>query len=189
VAEAVILCGGYSSRIGENKMMLELAGHPLIWHTVAGVSRVTNRVIIVTGHYHDDISKLFSGWDNVVIIRNTDYEKGMFSSVKCGVRQTESDFFVLPGDHPLVKEATFKLLLSGTKDVRVPAYAGRKGHPVFFSRRLKEALLDEPDDSNLKIFRNHYDVEIFETDDEGIIKDVDTLKDFFYIQNLHEEER
>ena len=187
MAEAVVLCGGYSSRIGKNKMMLELGGHPLIWHTVAGLSHVTSRIIIVTGHYHEEIFDLFSDRDNCLVVHNADYPQGMFTSVKRGVREVISDFFILPGDYPLIREETYRLLLNGTKDVRVPVMNGRGGHPVFFSYRLKEMLLEEPDDSNLKIFRDRHDIEFIETGDEGVVTDVDTLKDFSNIEDYYKK--
>ncbi len=183
MAEGIVLAGGYSSRFKTNKMMMELDGIPLIRHTVDKMRKFTTKVYVITGFYHQDIKDLFLDDEDVEIIRNMDFDQGMFSSVKTGVAKTNADFFIIPGDYPIVSDATYELLNSSSGKVRVPVYANRRGHPILIESSLKTALLAEPADSNLKIFRNRFEVNYVLTDDEGIICDVDTMKDFFYIQN------
>ncbi len=45
---AIVLAGGSSSRFGQDKGILELAGKPLIRHVVDAVRRFTDEVIVVT---------------------------------------------------------------------------------------------------------------------------------------------
>ncbi len=183
MAEGIVLAGGYSSRIKTNKMILDLDGMPLIKHTVDKMRKFTTKVYVITGFYHQDIENLFQGDLDVKIIRNINFDQGMFSSVQTGVAEVKTDFLIIPGDYPIVSDSTYESLISASGQIRVPVYANRRGHPILIESGLRTALLAEPADSNLKIFRNRYEVNYVLTDDEGIICDVDTMKDFFYIQN------
>ena len=178
MAEGIILAGGFSSRALSNKMVFDIDGKPLIWHTIQSIKPFVDRVIIVTGRYDQEIRKILANEKGIEIIYNKDYESGMFSSVLTGAKVTSSDFFVLPGDCPLISKEAFEKILNGTKLVRFPRFMGKDGHPLFISGSLKEKLLNEPMDSNLKHFRNSQDFEIIDVDDKNIINDIDTLEDY-----------
>ena len=114
---------------------------------------------------------------------NAGYEKGMFSSVQTGVGEMTEDFFLTPGDYPLLKPSTLATLLRHRGPVRVPTFEGRGGHPIFISGSLIEALLKEPYASNLKRFRDRQTVTWVPVDDRGSIEDMDTIEDY---ENIHE---
>jgi molybdenum cofactor cytidylyltransferase len=59
----------------------------------------------------------------------------------------------------------------------VPSFSFKLGHPIFFNQSYKDVLLNTMYD-NLKSFRNAYDYEIIDVDDEGILFDIDTIEDF-----------
>ncbi|MFA7075271.1 MAG: nucleotidyltransferase family protein [Candidatus Izemoplasmatales bacterium] len=175
--EGIILAGGYSSRFEQNKMCVWFNGKPLILHTIETMLKVCKKVYVVTGYYHKEISGVLAGIDNVEIVYNKSFDEGMFSSVKAGVRHVKHDFFIIPGDYPLVEESTYKIIISGHKTLRVPSYNHRLGHPLFMKYELKEDLIFSYAKS-LKEFRNLYDYEIVEVDDKYIHVDIDTIQDF-----------
>jgi len=177
MAEGIVLAGGYSSRFSTNKMTTLLNGKPLIRHTVDTMTRHVTKVYVVTGFYHDEIVRLFQDDSRVEIVRNPDFAKGMFTSIKQGVAMVKSDFFLIPGDCPLVDDSTYGKLLSSSGTIRVPIYRNRKGHPIFLEKNLIPELLSEPDTSNLRIFRDRHEVNYVITEDEGIVRDIDTLTD------------
>lgn len=178
MAEGIILAGGFSSRALSNKMVFDIGGKPLIWHTIQSIKPFVDHIYVVTGRYDQEIRKILENEQGIEIIFNKDYESGMFSSVLTGVRKTTSDFFVLPGDCPFVSKETFEKLLNGTKTVRFPRYMGKDGHPLFIDKSLKEKLINTPMDSNLKEFRNSQDFEIIDVNDKNIINDIDTKEDY-----------
>ncbi|MFA5274605.1 MAG: nucleotidyltransferase family protein [Candidatus Izemoplasmatales bacterium] len=186
MAEGIILAGGYSSRMSENKMTKPLWGIPLILHAVQRMKPIVARVVIVTGYYHEPIASLFSMDSQIEIIHNDQYALGMFSSVQCGVRAIQSDLFILPGDYPLIHTETYTELLQAQGAIRVPTYEGKRGHPLFMVQELRDALLKEPIDSNLKRFRDQFPVSEVAVDDSGILKDVDTFSDWMLIEHLME---
>ena len=171
----IILAGGKSTRIGENKLLLELFNLPLIKHTITSIEPFVNKIVIVTGRYHEELSNALKGYD---IIYNKDYEKGMFSSVLAGVKKVDGDFLILPGDCPFVKEETYIKLLNASGLLRVPTYKGKHGHPLYFNSSLKEKLLSEDINSSLKAFRDKIGYVEVEVDDENILNDIDTFKDY-----------
>ena len=176
--QAVILAGGFSSRAKSNKMRFLVGDKPLLEHTIESVKPIVEKVIVVTGHYDQDIKEFIKEDDKVKIVYNKDYEKGMFSSVLTGVNKVNGDFFILPGDIPFIKKETFDAILNGTKPVRYPVYQGKEGHPLFIQGFLKEKLLQEPVDSNLKAFRDKQEKEAIEVNDKNVLRDIDTLEQF-----------
>ncbi len=186
MTQGLILAGGYSARAKTNKMLLMYENKPLILHAIDGMIPFVSQVFVVTGHYHKEIYSFLKDYPKVTCIENENYNQGMFSSVLTGVSALSEDFFVLPGDCPFVSRETYQKLLLGTKQIRVPSFHGKAGHPLFMKKELLTPLRMEELNSNLKEFRNKYDVEFIEVDDQFILKDIDTLEDF---QSLVQEEK
>ncbi len=182
MVDGIILAGGYSSRIKTNKMTLIYKDLPIICNVIEAMKDYCTKIVVVTGHYHDEIVKVVSKYENVIVKRNENYDLGMFSSVVSGVKELNSDFFLTPGDYPLIKKETYKQLLDAGGVIRVPIIKGRKGHPILIEKELIKPLLNEPIDSNLKLFRDRHVVNYVETSDEGILIDVDTLEDYLMIK-------
>lgn len=175
MTQGIILAGGLSSRAHLNKLMLEINNKPLICYAVDGMRPFVDEIIVVTGKYHDEFSRVLR---DVKIVKNEDYEKGMFSSVLTGVRNVNSDFFILPGDIPFVSKETYESLLNGQKSIRVPLFKGKTGHPVFFRKEHIKELLECSVDSNLREYMSKQEVEKINTNDEFCLLDIDTIEDF-----------
>ena len=180
--DGIILAGGYSSRIKKNKMVLLYNELPIICNVIESMKDFCNKIVIVTGHYHDEIVQVVSKYEQVIVIRNVNYDLGMFSSVITGVKEINNDFFLTPGDYPLIQKETFRSLLNASGEIRVPIFNNRKGHPILIKKELIDPLLNEPVDSNLKVFRDRYTVNYIETTDEGVLIDVDTMEDYLLIK-------
>lgn len=173
----IILAGGLSTRAGQNKLLLEVGGKPIILHTIEAMRPFVDKLIVVTGKYHDELNTILK---DVEVVFNKNFKDGMFSSVRAGVAHAEGNFFVLPGDCPFVSKKTMSALLDcdDSFSIRVPAYNGRTGHPVYVNRKLRRHILHEPPDSNLRIFRDEVGYEVIDVDDKNILNDVDTIEDY-----------
>lgn len=180
MVDCIVLAGGSSTRAKTNKMLFLVENRPLISFTVNNILKYVDHVIVVTGKYDQEIREVLKGSD-ADIIYNKYYEKGMFTSVKTGVKLTRGDFFILPGDCPFVSKETFNLLKGGNKSVRVPTFLGKDGHPLFIPHDLKDELLNESDDSNLKAFRDKFDIERIPVNDPNILNDIDTVEDYQHL--------
>ena len=180
----IVLAGGSSTRAKVNKLLLEVDRKPLICHTINTISPFVDRVIVVTGKYHDELCKVIT---NAEIVFNCDHEKGMFSSVLTGAKAAlGNNVLLIPGDITNVNEASIKALLMGTKKIRIPSFEGVTGHPVYLSKEIVEELAKEPVDSRLCDFiaKHNNESEIIEVNDRFINFDVDTMEDY---NNLRKE--
>ncbi len=176
--QAIVLAAGLSSRAKTNKLALPIDGEPVLVRLVKVLLNNCSKVIVVTGHYKDEVESMVAHMPNVVTVYNEGYMGGMFTSVQKGVEAVSDDFFLTPGDYPLMNDATIKALINDSGDIRVPVSHGRRGHPIFFEESLIKALLEEPESSNLKVFRDRYKVNYIEVDDYGAISDIDTMEDY-----------
>jgi molybdenum cofactor cytidylyltransferase len=188
MAMGIILAGGYSSRAKSNKMVLKYNNIEIIRHAIMSMQDYCSKIIVVTGHYHDDILNIVKDFHKVKVVRNVNYSQGMFSSVKVGVKEINDDFFITPGDYPLIMKSTYEKVLKAEGVIRVPTYNNRRGHPLFISKELISPLLSEPDDSNLKTFRNKHIITNIETNDSGILKDIDTVNDYIKLKTERKED-
>jgi molybdenum cofactor cytidylyltransferase len=183
----IVLAAGASSRMKQNKMCLPFRGTILLEHTIKGLLTVCQRVIIVRGHYKDDYLDLMNFDDRIEMVDNNLYKQGMFSSVRRGVLEAgKSDVLIIPGDYPLVKGSTYKQLVEGQGEIRVPVYNGKRGHPLFIHHGLLDDLLKQPETTSLKEFRNYYEIEHIMVDDAGVLFDVDDMLEY---QKLLDMER
>lgn len=176
MTSGIILAGGESSRAGKNKLMLEVCGKPLLLHTIDSLRPFVDKLIVVTGKYHEQMAPILM---DVEIVFNKNYELGMFSSIRAGVARAEGNFFIIPGDCPFVSKDVVSALMDKEEfSIRVPEYDGHTGHPVYLNRKLRRRILYEPPESNLRIFRDEVGYETVPVKDKNILNDIDTIEDY-----------
>ena len=174
----IVLAGGSSTRAKTNKLLLEVDRKPLISHTIDTISPFVDTVIVVTGKYHSELSKVIT---NCEIVFNSQHELGMFSSVLTGITKAlGNDVLLIPGDITNVSSETIKALLLGTKPIRIPSFNGKTGHPVYIAKEYAELLSSESIDSKLCDFiaKHNSNTEVIEVNDSFINFDVDTIDDY-----------
>ena len=110
--DGILLAAGFSERAPDFKPALDIFGKPLLARTIENMNHVCEKIIVVGGHNFSKLSKVVGEIPKVMLIKNQNFEKGMFSSVRCGIRHiTAERFFLLPGDQPVVAPGTFGLML------------------------------------------------------------------------------
>ena len=177
--EGIVLAAGFSKRARIFKMELMLDNKTMIEQSIRGMYNICSKIIVVGGYRIERIRKILKKYSKVDIVFNKNYKKGMFSSVKAGIKHIKSDkFFLLPGDIPFVNEEVYKKILYIEGEIVIPSYKGIKGHPVLIKSTLKDEILAEPDDSNLKIFINRKGYTLINIEDEAILLDIDTIEDY-----------
>jgi molybdenum cofactor cytidylyltransferase len=183
---AIILAGGLSTRMKEFKPLLALGDSTIAQHIISTFVSAGVDVLVVVGYRKNDIESRLKN-EKVTIIDNTDYEKGMFTSVQAGIRGVNAEhraFFILPADIPLVSPATIKkLAAAGIKNpgkIIYPVYHAERGHPPLVPALLAPIILAEQQSSNLKsVMKAHEDIALdLPVDDRFILFDVDTPEDY-----------
>jgi len=173
--EGIILAAGYSSRTSSFKHALMLEGRPLIHWTIEAMASVCSHIVMVGGYRIKELKNLCKTFPQVEVVENTNFEAGMFSSVKTGVSYIKADrFFLIPGDMPFVDGSVYLSLLAADSQVVIPAYCETRGHPVLFDGALAREITECTSDITLKDFINTKNYTIISVDHKGILADVDT---------------
>ncbi len=145
--EAILLSAGESSRMGRPKALLDWFGQPLVLAQAHSLLEGgSNRVIVVTGAHHDEISTALSHEPDITIVNNPNWSQGKTTSIKTGFNQLSTDcqtIVVLAVDQPrpawVVRQA-----LSSHESSNCPAtsprYNGHGGHPLLFDIGLLTEL-------------------------------------------------
>jgi len=177
--EGVILAAGLSTRAGCPKMELPLGDKTVIQRSVESMAGVVSRVIVVVGCGAERIRQLLAPYGQAEIVLNDGYRAGMFSSVKAGIAHVQAEsFFLLPGDHPLVRVETYRRLLMAGGEIAIPSFRGRRGHPVLVASRLIPEILSEPGESSLREYIGRVGFTLVDVPDEGVTLDIDTMDDY-----------
>lgn len=125
--------------------------------------------------------------DYIRMVRNRDYlHSEMLDSIKLGVASLGpcSDFFLLPGDIPMVSPATFRAIqkthLCGENLVTFPTVDGRRKHPPLISARCIQRILSFQEAGGLRQLWKNMEQETgnVAVDDMGCTMDVDSPGDY-----------
>jgi CTP:molybdopterin cytidylyltransferase MocA len=184
---AIVLAAGFSSRMGEFKPLLDLAGMTALERTVtlfrtAGVRDVR----VVTGHRAEELAPLLERLD-VRIVPNPNYREGMFASVAAGAETIGEEikaFFVLPVDLPLVRPATVRKLIEAydleRSGIVYPAFMGERGHPPLITGWLAPEIVRWNGAGGLQGILLQWEgvAQEVEVADEQILRDMDTPGDY-----------
>jgi CTP:molybdopterin cytidylyltransferase MocA len=174
----LILAAGESSRMGSPKALLEFRGETFIDRLIRCFSTHCSPVIVVLGHEPEVIRAGVRSPLQAVFVLNTNYQRGQFSSMQCGLRAVTADaegVVFAPVDHPNVEAETLAKLIASGALIAIPQYLGRHGHPVLFSRRLIPEFLALTPDSQARAVTHRHASEIRYVDvaDAGILDDID----------------
>ena len=185
---AVILAAGESSRMGTPKALLTYEGRPFLEHLLEitrhpeiGATRV------VLGANAEEIRE-HAALDPETVVVNPEWNQGQLSSIQAAIRSlpagTDGILLCLI-DHPLISAALVAELVdrfyASKKPIVIPAYSGRRGHPVIFSSQLYPELLAAPLDTGARAVVWAHKAEVLEvpTSEQGVVlnlNDPETLR-------------
>jgi len=186
---AILLAAGQSKRMnGENKLIKEIQGIPLIKLSVKNIlASSIDELIIILGYQKGIIEKFIDKHEKIKFVFNKDFESGMASSIKAGVnhlsKNTEA-FFICLGDMPMVNSDIYNqlILTKNNKEIIVPTYKGQQGNPILFSKSIKEKIMTIQGDVGAKkiLELNKNKILNVEISNQSIKKDFNTKDDFIY---------
>jgi len=142
----IFLAAGRSLRFGENKLLLEVDGKPLICYSLKNcIDSLLPEVYVVLGAQSEEleevIGRYFMETVKINIIVNEDHERGMMSSLKKGIRALDPGYrgaMVLLADMPLVTPYIINHLIGlfEEKDgIIIPECLGESYHPRIIPAR------------------------------------------------------
>ncbi len=194
---AIILAAGSSSRMGagRHKLLLPLAGRPVLVHVIdATLASQARPIIIVLGYQAKEVRAHLASYveyPHITIVENPNYQQGMSTSLHMGLRtlmaneQTSSTSIVdsaliMLGDQPLITPQMIDTLIATRRTtgqhIVAPLYDGRRGNPVLFDASLFAELLTTTGDEGGRsvIERHRQELATVEVSDPMANYDVDT---------------
>ena len=190
---SILLAAGQSLRMkGENKLIKEVDGIPLIKYAVKNILASTvDEIIIVLGHEKDLIESIIGVNKKIKFVYNGDFKKGISSSIKIGLnhisKKTDA-FFISLGDMPNVNQNIYNKLIKSMikynkklkpkykKEIIIPTFETKNGNPVLFSKFMKHKVMLVKNDmgANEIIKLNKEKILNVPFDNDGILLDFDT---------------
>jgi molybdenum cofactor cytidylyltransferase len=181
-----VLAAGSSTRMGRNKLLLEIGGETLVRRAVraAGGSGV-DRVVVVLGHEEARIRAELEGLRCETVV-NPDHARGAGTSLHTGVRHVATDtsaVVIVLADMPFVTAAMIASLVDRYRATRAPVVLSRYGDiqapPTLYDRALFAELLAIDDDRGGKqvVLRHQADAEAVAWP-ESALHDIDSPADY-----------
>jgi molybdenum cofactor cytidylyltransferase len=194
---SILLAAGESSRMeGENKLVKEINGIPLIKYAVKNIlGSAIEELVIVLGHEKLVIENIIEKNKKIKFVYNENYKTGITSSIKKGlnhISEKSEAFFICLGDMPNVNQNIYnkiiktrynynkKLAPDKKKEIIIPMVEEKEGNPLLFSKFMKEKIFNIADDSNVKkvLDENKSKILYAPIKSTGITLDFNTKKDF-----------
>ncbi len=189
----IVLAAGSSSRMGTPKQLLPFRGKTILDQVIltAKLSDL-DPIVVVLGHGAAAIRKKVDLTD-ICVVENSDHAAGQSSSLKKGVaavgHQCDGAMFLL-GDQPLVAHETINTLIRAFRaalpPIVIPFCNGKRGNPVIIHHQLFSLVDTLTGDTGARALFDRYreSILVVNTDDTGILFDVDTVVDFRKLQRL-----
>ncbi len=189
---AVVLAAGKSERMGVNKLLLRIAGKTLLDLILEALEASgLHEIYVVLGHRPNELRPIIKG-HNVVEVLNPNYEEGMLSSFKAGLRRVSAEAaFLILGDQLLEPALLFRMasIMEGDPQALIvsPTHMGRRGHPVLLRRTIFGEVLNLGDGETLRdLIERHSSAHRLVEGGPLCILDIDTPEDFERARRLYE---
>ena len=159
----VVLAAGTSSRMGRNKLLLDLGGRTVLRRAVStAVEAGLEPVLVVLGHERERALGELQGLPAEVVF-NAGYAEGIHSSVRTGIGAVParcSAAVVLLADMPLVDAGMIRTLVDRYRAERarlvVSEYEGVDAPPILYDRELFPELRElEGEGCGKRVVRRH----------------------------------
>ena len=138
---AILLAAGQSKRlIKENKLTKIYKSKPLINHSLNSLikSKIV-KIFIVLGYEKNKLKKIITKNKKIKFIFNTNYKKGISTSIKCGlnkISKKNKGFIIVQSDMPFIKTIHINKICSSILKkkhlVHALKFRKRVGNPIGF---------------------------------------------------------
>lgn len=185
----VILAAGISSRLGNlTKQLLVYKNETLLKIAVKKALEISKNVFVVLGHEKEKCEKELEDFD-VNIIYNSNYKKGMGSTLSLGIKHTKEFNYtmVMLCDQPFIPISHFQVLKENIQNENIIASLYEKNKsakvPAIFPKKYYDELLKLDADFGAKeILQKESCINIQLKKDFCI--DIDTLEDMKFLEIL-----
>ncbi len=182
----VVLAAGNSTRMGRNKLLLELNGEPVIRRAVGrAIDAGLSPVIVVLGFEADRVREALSGLTHHEVT-NPEFEAGINGSVRLGigaVPQPAIAAVVMLPDMPFVTTSMLETLMARYRESEAPLVISRYGDvnaPPMLHGRMLFPEFDGPDGEGCgkHVVRRHRGEAIIVEWKPAVLTDLDVPEDY-----------
>lgn len=191
MTSAIVPAAGSSSRMGRPKLLLPyrdttVAGALLATLRHAGVER-----IVLVAAAADAALQAWARDAGVTVAVNQQPERGMLSSILAGldalggaaaIEAAGRPLLVTPADLPAIEPSTIQNLIDALARsdaaLAVPAYRGKRGHPLAIAARVVSDLPSLDPAVGLRQLLDRHPVLELAVDDPAVVSDVDTPAEY-----------
>jgi molybdenum cofactor cytidylyltransferase len=180
----VVPAAGSSSRLGRNKLLLELEGEPLVRRVARrAVEAGLSPVIVVLGFQAEAVAGALEGVP-VQAVMNSRHEEGMHTSVAVGIEAVptgcEAAIVLLP-DMPLVTIPMLTEMVGRFRGSRAPLivslYGETQAPPTLYARPLFRTLVAAGPEGGRRVVREYAGQAVRVRWPVGLLADVDQPED------------
>jgi len=173
--------------MGTQKLLLPVAGKALLARVVDTLMRCpVDQVVVVVRPDRAGIAAALAG-RSVTWVVNPDPASDMLGSVRCGLRAVPESceaLLVALGDQPGIRADVIAEMVRLFRETQcplvVPAFRGRRGHPVLIALRYRDEILTGHGAAGLRGLLQAHAAEISEVsvDSADVLEDMDTPEDY-----------
>jgi molybdenum cofactor cytidylyltransferase len=156
-----VLAAGSSSRLGSNKLLIELGGEPVVRRAArTALEAGLSPVVVVVGFEAEPVTSALEGL-SVQTVLNRRHDEGMHSSVQAGVNHLgpECDAaIVILADMPLVTPAMLREMVTRFRagaPLVISRYGEVQAPPTLYERSLLPALGSAGTGCGRRVVREH----------------------------------
>jgi molybdenum cofactor cytidylyltransferase len=184
---ALVLAAGESRRMGMPKPLLRFGDTTFLGQIIAVLRRSSVDAITVVLGARADVIRASTDLSGTNVVINEDYHRGQLSSLIAGLKSVpaETDAIVLClVDNPMISADVVNRLVDGFgktgKQIVLPVFNGRRGHPALFARSLFDELVNAPIDKGARHVVSSNQDKILEVDvpDRAVLMSIDTPEDY-----------
>ncbi len=188
----LLIAAGLSSRMGKPKALLLQDDFPFAILILKKMSLVCDEIVVVLGHSAEHIKRELQVYidksdelkSRVKFVINNNFEKGMFTSLKCGLDEEINAEWILYHfvDQPGLPEEFYQGFteqIENEYDWIQPTYKNEKGHPILLQKPIFNSILELPDHASLKEFsiNNSLTKKFWDCNHKEILQDIDYPSD------------
>jgi molybdenum cofactor cytidylyltransferase len=182
----IVLAAGSSTRMGRNKLLLELDGEPLVRRAVrAALDGSLGQVVVVLGHEAERVREALAGLPCHPVL-NPDHAAGVRLSLQVGVRQVPAEAaaaMVILADMPFVTSAMIEAVADryrqGGAPLVVSEYGDVNAPPTLYDRALFPELLTMGGEGcGKQVVRQHKHEAAVVRWPEAALSDIDVPEDY-----------
>ncbi len=184
---ALILAAGESKRMGKQKLLLPFGRKTIIERIIENMKKSSvDETLVVLGADKEKIEEKIKRF-SLKIAFNPDFQKGMLSSVLCGLSacpEKARAVMIVLGDQPSIPVSVVERLIrayrKSGKGIILPVYKKNRGHPLLIDLKYRKEIENLSPEIGLRQLVYSHSDDVFEVKvkTSAILRDIDNFEDY-----------